>query len=505
MKFPLELDIEIKRDSVLDGALAVVNAVRPNWDPARIQHKEFTAGITNRLFAFSLEKNGDTVLVRIYGDKTDGFIDRKKEKENMRVFPLVCDQMAKIHSIPVTDALPSIWRSLDKMCKIFPSSLTPCDQNDRFLAEFPGMSELLVRIDFLKRELESAPQSVALCHNDALLENIVLSCDRKSVTFIDYEYAGTNVTAYDIANHFNEWAGVEEVDYSLYPSREEQTEWIRRYLMSTKKYQGVKCLTVSDAEVDDMISWVNKFSAASHLFWAVWAIIQASSSDIDFDFLGYAITRYNEYKKQLEKNFRNVMYIVKRLFAKLAADSKQKRVQVFELPKELLTKAKKLTKKDYVVNADGFVECHTDGACSLNGKLGASGGIGVWFGPLHPLNVSIPLTKGRQTSNRAEIMAVVHAVEIVKASGCDKLEVKIDSHFTINCVEKWIQKWKLNGWKTTSGENVKNREELELLDSVSTIPVRYVYVPGHKGNVGNMEADKFAKSGAKYPVQEVKV
>ncbi|CAG0925863.1 unnamed protein product [Notodromas monacha] len=102
-------------------------------------------------------------------------------------------------------------------------------------------------------------------------------------------------------------------------------------------------------------------------------------------------------------------------------------------------------------------------------------------------------------------MAVVHAVEIVKASGCDKLEVKIDSHFTINCVEKWIQKWKLNGWKTTTGENVKNREELELLDSVSTIPVRYVYVPGHKGNVGNMEADKFAKSGAKYPVQEVKV
>ena len=36
---------------------------------------------------------------------------------------------------------------------------------------------------------------------------------------IDYEYGAPNYSAYDIANHFDEFCGVEEVDYNLYPSK----------------------------------------------------------------------------------------------------------------------------------------------------------------------------------------------------------------------------------------------------------------------------------------------
>ncbi|KAL8222307.1 UNVERIFIED_CONTAM: Ethanolamine kinase 1 [Gekko kuhli] len=36
---------------------------------------------------------------------------------------------------------------------------------------------------------------------------------------------------------------------------------------------------------------------ASHFFWGLWALIQAKYSTIEFDFLGYAIVRFNQYFK----------------------------------------------------------------------------------------------------------------------------------------------------------------------------------------------------------------
>ncbi|XP_037007716.2 ribonuclease H1 isoform X2 [Artibeus jamaicensis] len=45
---------------------------------------------------------------------------------------------------------------------------------------------------------------------------------------------------------------------------------------------------------------------------------------------------------------------------------------------------------------------YTDGCCSRNGRRRARAGIGVYWGPGHPLNVSIRLP-GRQTNQRAEI------------------------------------------------------------------------------------------------------
>jgi ethanolamine kinase len=46
---------------------------------------------------------------------------------------------------------------------------------------------------------------LAFCHNDLLCGNILLGTptDEKAMTLIDYEYAGYNRSAYDIANHFD--------------------------------------------------------------------------------------------------------------------------------------------------------------------------------------------------------------------------------------------------------------------------------------------------------------
>ena len=38
----------------------------------------------------------------------------------------------------------------------------------------------------------------------------------------------------------------------------------------------------------------------------------------------------------------------------------------------------------FEVDRDGYIIVYTDGACSSNGRLGARGGVGVWFGENHP-------------------------------------------------------------------------------------------------------------------------
>lgn len=116
------------------------------------------------------------------------------------------------------------------------------------------------------------------------------------VQFIDYEYCGYNYLAYDIGNHFNEFAGVSDVDYSRYPDRELQSQWLRAYLEAYKEYKGFRT-KVTEREVEILFIQVNQFALASHFFWGLWALIQAKYSTIEFDFLGYAIVRFNQYFK----------------------------------------------------------------------------------------------------------------------------------------------------------------------------------------------------------------
>jgi len=152
---------------------------------------------------------------------------------------------------------------------------------------------------------------------------------------------------------------------------------------------------------------------------------------------------------------------------------------------------------NFSVDEDGFVIVYTDGACQANGKFGAKAGVGIWFGENHDLNVSEPVI-GRQTNNTAEIQAAEISVSQAKKAGIDKLCIKTDSQFVINCVTKWVNKWMKNGWKLGDGQPVKNKEDLEKLMAVMKgVDVKWSYVKAHKGIHGNEEADRLAVEGAR--------
>lgn len=84
-----------------------------------------------------------------------------------------------------------------------------------------GIDGLRAEIEPLKTTLENIECPIVFSHNDLLLTNIILQRDTAkgghpvNVAFIDYEYAMFNHQAFDIANHFIEFAG-ESFQYTIY-------------------------------------------------------------------------------------------------------------------------------------------------------------------------------------------------------------------------------------------------------------------------------------------------
>ncbi|XP_041951329.1 ribonuclease H1 isoform X2 [Alosa pseudoharengus] len=152
-------------------------------------------------------------------------------------------------------------------------------------------------------------------------------------------------------------------------------------------------------------------------------------------------------------------------------------------------------KTDFTYMGDAVV-VYTDGCCEGNGRPGARAGIGVYWGPNHPLNVADRLG-GRQTNQRAELQAACKALEQARDLKIKKLVLYTDSKFTINGVTSWVKKWKLNGWRLKGGGKITNQEDFERLDALNQeLQVVWQHIPGHAGFAGNEEADRLSRLGA---------
>ncbi|XP_015280856.1 PREDICTED: ribonuclease H1 [Gekko japonicus] len=146
-----------------------------------------------------------------------------------------------------------------------------------------------------------------------------------------------------------------------------------------------------------------------------------------------------------------------------------------------------------------YAVVYTDGCCSSNGRQKARAGTGVYWGPGHPLNSSERLP-GRQTNQRAEIHAACKAIEQAKSRNIKKLAIYTDSKFTINGITNWVPNWQSNGWRTSTGKDVINKEDFERLAELSEgMDIQWMHVPGHAGFTGNEAADHLAREGAGKP------
>ncbi|KAM0430471.1 hypothetical protein ACHAPT_005818 [Fusarium lateritium] len=177
---------------------------------------------------------------------------------------------------------------------------------------------------------------------------------------------------------------------------------------------------------------------------------------------------------------------------------------VFELiPEERPARKTKPAPKE--VPRSGPVEdvlkIYTDGSSLANGRAGARAGLGVFFGTNDPRNLAERLPGEPQTNQRAELMAMLRALQIAPLD--QAVQIFSDSQYSINCVTQWALSWENKGWKTATGGEVKNQDIIrEVLAKMKErtkagAGTYFQWVKGHAADRGNIAADHLAVSGAK--------
>lgn len=154
-----------------------------------------------------------------------------------------------------------------------------------------------------------------------------------------------------------------------------------------------------------------------------------------------------------------------------------------------------------------MIEVFTDGSCQGSNFDDRNTGIGVHFPGGEFSDLGIPcLSKKCQTNQSSELYAIQVALETINQDPAFRnaiITVKTDSMYAINCVTKWVQKWRTNGWKTSNDTDVLNREIIEAIDQIiGKRTVLFQHIAAHTNrsdpdSVGNAIADSLANQGAR--------
>ena len=166
------------------------------------------------------------------------------------------------------------------------------------------------------------------------------------------------------------------------------------------------------------------------------------------------------------------------------------------------------TKTQPTGDFSGPIVVYTDGSSLGNGQAGAVGGVGVYFGPKDPRNVSEALRGTKQTNQRAELTAVARALDHIPIDR-DTLIVT-DSYYSIRCLTEWFPKWEMNNWKSSSGKDVENKDLIEPIIArirereMCRAKTNFKWIKGHGADPGNVAADSLAVQGSRNSTPELR-
>uniref|UniRef100_A0A0E0PQF8 Choline kinase N-terminal domain-containing protein n=1 Tax=Oryza rufipogon TaxID=4529 RepID=A0A0E0PQF8_ORYRU len=325
--------------SIPEGARRLLHELAAGWgdvaDCRALEVVPLRGAMTNEVYQArwppaaeaEVEAAGRRVLVRVYGEGVEVFFDREAEVRTFESmsrhghgprllgrFPngrveefihartlsavdlrdpeisaIIASKLREFHNLDMPGPKSVlIWDRLRNWLKTA-KNLCPSDEAKEFC-----LDSMENEITALENELSEDYQCVGFCHNDLQYGNIMIDEETKLLTIIDYEYASFGPVAYDIANHFCEMAADYHsekphiLDYTKYPDTDEQKQFVQSYLSSSGEEP--------DAEkVNNLIKSIEKYTLASHLIWALWGIISEHVNDIDFDYMGYARQRFEQY------------------------------------------------------------------------------------------------------------------------------------------------------------------------------------------------------------------
>lgn len=284
----------------------IVCELLPEWKGLDIEINQLSGGITNKLYRIQSEAGDYTV--RIYGDKTELFIDREYEAETIRkmsktgvcsnlvkfmpeigvtivefigdsivltndhfldksLYPLIVDPIRIIHDSGIQ--LPKLFNPLVEVKKMF-SILNDLKVN---YPEF-DIAGTIERLEKLTDIINIPESEYTACHNDLLADNFILINEdardkyESPMYIIDWEYGGMAPRYYDIGDMFQE----------ILVPREAEKEIVAEY----SKGQ----------DYEKNLYYIDLFKPFPDIYWFLWSLIQLNISKIEFDYYNYGKVKY---------------------------------------------------------------------------------------------------------------------------------------------------------------------------------------------------------------------
>ena len=285
----------------------------PEWKGLDIKISQLSGGITNKLYRIRSEKGDYTV--RVYGDKTDLFIDREQEAETLRqmseigvssrlikvmpdkgvtivefiddaivlknehfldatLHPKIVDPIRKIHTSGAR--LKRVFNPLHEVMKM--SAILRGLKADYPEFEIAGTIQRLLKLSAVINIPES---EYTACHNDLLADNFILIKEEAAHKYdaplyiIDWEYGGMAPKYYDIADMFQE----------ILVPREVEKQIVAEYC--------------KNADFDRVLFFIDLHKPFPDIYWFLWSMIQLNISKISFDYYNYGKIKYENALKNL--------------------------------------------------------------------------------------------------------------------------------------------------------------------------------------------------------------
>nr|CAB3230593.1 choline/ethanolamine kinase [Phallusia mammillata] len=227
--------------------------------------------------------------------------------------PLIAEKLSEYHrlSMPVKKDPTFIMNKLFVYMEKSRNTKFKDGVKQSFFMKFKAY-DVEQEVEYVSDMITNMNPVVVFCHND-VQEGNLLHTNRNDVPnpvqMIDFEYSSYNYRGFDIGNHFCEWM----YDYSHsawpfysykqenYPTRHQQAVFVKSYLDSM--YAAIPERKDDPLwHQDYVLQEANRLVLLSHLFWALWSVVQAQISDIGFGYLEYSLARmdaYYRHKKSL--------------------------------------------------------------------------------------------------------------------------------------------------------------------------------------------------------------
>ncbi|KAF0709724.1 hypothetical protein AaE_012788 [Aphanomyces astaci] len=301
-------------DFEFDDCKHVAQTIYPGFRDANaddIVIKIICGGITNRLYRLTWQDK--SVLLRIYGEHTEVFIDRDVDNETFaelsrrgfapmyhgrfrngriegwvdgvplephqmgdpKLLPLIATEVGKMHAMDMKfPTTPCLWKKIHVFEEL--ASLVRFDDphKQKALASL-RLKQIQQRVQWAQTILPSAQNG----HGKQLLETFRGSPIAKLAAAFLQESVFSHNDMLSVLCIHTHW-GV-------------QVQFYKAYLAAASP--ALLHSLTQDHHLDEFVAALhdagNLYALASHLFWGLWAVVQASNSTIEFDFLEYARVR----------------------------------------------------------------------------------------------------------------------------------------------------------------------------------------------------------------------